>query len=134
MSTITINETKIEVTFSFKVDKDDKNPTKVTTWIDFSGHTAEDLMTRVAADSVIDIQRRLRSGSLSVEDRKAIIDENGKVLSPAMTGINGREFTMPKPGSRSKLTAEEKILALAKKLGISETQLKAMLGAEKSEA
>jgi hypothetical protein len=95
-----------KVSFSLKQDKDDKNPVRCEVTLDLSKHTAEELLERVAADVVIDLQRRLRSGKVKLED------------------VNGKTWEVPSPGTRTRNTDPvKKITDLMQKLGLTQEQL-----------
>lgn len=126
----------VKVEFSVKTSKDDANPVLVKTELDFSKLTPEEILEMASQSAVIDLQRRIRSGAVSVDDRPARLVDDKEI--PAKIGIQGRVYEVPKPGTRAATKDPlEAIKAMAKKLGISMEQLAAMaegLGANTAQA
>jgi hypothetical protein len=77
--------------FSFKVNKDAAESTKVSVEYDISGLTNEELQEWAARGIDITLQSKLRSGNVKVED------------------VNGKTWAVPKPGDRKRLSEGDKV-------------------------
>lgn len=75
---------KKQVEFTFRVTKDDAEATVVTTTLDFSDLSNDDIIELASATVIINqLQTKLRSGSLKLEE------------------VSGKEYKVRKPGTRS---------------------------------
>jgi hypothetical protein len=100
----------VAVTFSVKADKDGA-ATKVSTTLDFSKLTGEQIMDLAIDSATISLQNKLRSTS----------DKGLKIAD-----VEAKTYTVPAPGTRRTTDPVTAVTKLAEKLGITMEQLAEM--------
>lgn len=121
---------KVNVEFTYKVNKDDANVRTVKAVLDMSGLTKEDERNYAIQTIIIDLQRRLRSGAVKEEWTEKVKMKNAageEVETEIKKSLAVDGYKVPKPGAKGKKPIEDKLAEFCKKNGITREQAEELI-------